>query len=61
MSGGAFLFLSRACAARTKHVGRRVWSPLTNAHREALLKVLSLLRAASPELLCRSRRLTATV
>ena len=46
-----------------KHVRRRVRSPLANARREALLKVLSLLRAARPELLCRCclcRRFAAT-
>ena len=49
---------SRACAGSIKNVRRRVRSPL--ACREALLKVVSLLRAARSELLCRCRRFIAT-
>ena len=55
IADGASSAPSRACAGRMKHVRRRVRSLLAKAHREAMLKVLSLLRAARSELLCRCR------
>ena len=51
---------SRACASRITLDRRRVRSPLASVRREALLKVIVLLRTARSERLCCSCRLTAT-
>ena len=55
-----FLLLPSWCWPHQARLAPSPRSPLANAHREALLKVLSLVRAARSKLLCRYRRFTAT-
>ena len=60
VDGASLLLLPVLVQAASSTSGAESTVDAAHTHREALLKVLSLLRTARSELLCRHRRVTAT-